>query len=113
MAKLQTVTKKYIGIAKTNAAFKGFNTPKYIEFCEKFLRQGYKVKLYRAQKTVSKYIYISRGNKTFKVRFSNHRPNKFKEATNDCDFFVGVSNKQVTRTADAIVATEAFFRGGA
>lgn len=86
-----------------------YSIPKYITFIRRCLEAGYQVKLYNAQKTVSKYVTVSRGKKkTFKVRFSNHKPIAEREARNDCDFFVGVNNFQVTTMEDAWKATQEY-----
>lgn len=76
------------------------------------LRRGFTVELHEAVTTVSKYVYVRRGNGVFKVRFSNHAPNARKEETGDCDFFVGRTNKTITTTSQAITATIAFFEVG-
>jgi hypothetical protein len=67
------------------------------------------VSYYDAVTTVSKYVFVRRGGKRFKVRFSNHKPARWREQSRDCDFFVGITNTGVTRTEDAIRATLAFF----
>lgn len=87
----------------------GYEKQKWVTFCEILLEQGFKLSLYEARQTLSKYITIRRGDKAFKVRFSNHRPNKKREAAMDCDFFVGVNNQTTTTTADALIAVKAFF----
>lgn len=90
------------------AAF-GYSKPRWIEFCEVALRRGFDVKLYEARRTASKYVTLRKGNRSFKVRFSNHKPIKSREVGNDCDFFVGVTNLTVTTTGDALRAAMAFF----
>lgn len=79
--------------------------PKWIEFCRRFMQAGFKVYLYEARKTVSKYITVKHDDKAFKVRFSDHAPNYDKEVEGDCDFFVGRTNLDTTNTAQAIRAT--------
>ena len=37
------------------------------------------------------------------MRFSDHKPNREKELTGDCDFFVGRTNTGVRTTEDAKV----------
>lgn len=92
-----------------------FENPKakWISFCEYLLARGYKLSLYEARQTVSKYITVTKNNspKKFKVRFSNHKPIQYKEDAGDCDFFVGVSNNKVTNTQDAIKAVLNHFEG--
>lgn len=89
----------------------GYGKQKWVEFCETMLDNGLKCSLYEARRTVSKYITVrDTTGRRFKVRFSNHRPIKEREDANDCDFFVGIANKKTTTTAQAIVATLAFFK---
>ncbi len=87
-----------------------YGKAKWIEFCEILLKQGYKLKLYEAKYTYSKYIMIFKGNKSYKVRFSDHKPILQKELDNDCDFFVGVSNLGITTTKDALNAVAKHFK---
>lgn len=78
----------------------------WILFCREMLKRGYKVRLKEAKNTVSKYITVYGINDDyFLVRFSNHKPIKSREANEDCDFFVGVTNFKVTNTGQAIEAT--------
>lgn len=86
-----------------------FPPAKWIEFCEICLDSGFTVSLYEARKTFSKYITVKKCGKSFKVRFSNHPPIKFREANGDCDFFVGRNNFTVTTTDDAIRAVVRHF----
>ena len=81
-----------------------YEPQKWILFCATLLPYVDSIKLYEAQTTVSKYILIQKGKATYKVRFSNHKPNRTKEKQNDCDFFVGVSNSKITTTQDALAA---------
>ena len=90
----------------------GYEKPKWIEFCEVMLVYGYTLTLYEARETVSKYITVSNGTKSFKVRFSNHKPIKARELQGDCDCFVGRTNLGVTTTHQAIQKTLQFFNGG-
>ena len=73
---------------------------KWILFCRYFMSKGYKIRLYEARKTVSKYITLIKDGKSCKVRFSNHRPIREREKNKDCDFFVGVTNFQVITAQD-------------
>lgn len=82
---------------------------KWIEFCEEMLARGYKIQLYEARETFSKYVTVVQGDKRFRVRFSNHRPHRTRELGGDCDFFVGVTHTGTRNTNDAIRATTAFF----
>ena len=89
----------------------GYGKTKWIEFSETLLKAGFTVTLYEAKNTYSKYLTIIREEKRFKVRFSNHKPNKTKEELNDCDFFVGVCNLKTTTTNDALWAVKEYFDG--
>lgn len=88
---------------------KQYGKAKWIIFCEILLTEGYTLYLYEVSKTVSKYITISKGNQTFKVRFSNHKPAFSKEFNNDSDFYVGVTNFGITTYEDALCAVKKYF----
>lgn len=83
---------------------------KWISFCQFFLNAGYTVYVHEAVTTASKYIFICRGTSIYKVRFSNHKPNKDRESRKDCDFFVGRTNTGTTNTQQAIHATLTYFQ---
>lgn len=87
----------------------GYSKQKWVEFCEAMLARGHSVSIYEARRTVSKYITVRSGKRTFKVRFSNHKPIKGRELAGDCDFFVGWTHTGVRTTAQAIDAVDAFF----
>ena len=107
------VTHEYLMRRDDDLKSRGYPTPKWIAFCRHFLDLGLRVRLYEARRSVSKYVTLERGKKarrkTFKVRFSNHRPIRFREEKGDCDFFVGVCNRQTTTTEQAIEAAMQFF----
>lgn len=96
---------------KANTAIQsGFEKPKYIWFCEQLLLKGFDLDICEAITTRSKYVYVNRDGKQYKVRFSNHKPNKYKEKViKDCDFFVGRTHTGVRTTHDALQAVYAFF----
>lgn len=82
-----------------------FGKQKWISFCEKFVEDPrFKITLYEARKTFSKYITFHYKDKTYKVRFSNHKPMRRRENEGDCDFFVGVTHLNISTTDDAIKA---------
>jgi hypothetical protein len=112
-AKNLPLTPPYLALRTMRAVSMGYQKPKWVEFCEVALRRGFSVTLYEAKHTASKYITLRKGGKSFKVRFSNHRPIRSREAGRDCDFFVGVTNLAVTTTGDALRAVTAFFGEGA
>lgn len=87
----------------------GYSCPKWISFAQTMLEAGFKVWLHEARKTPSKYLTVSRNNKSFRVRFSNHKPIEARELRGDCDFFVGHTNLTITNTQQAIKATYEHF----
>jgi len=88
----------------------GYKKAKWIELCEVLLKNGFEISLYEARNTVSKYLTLKRDGKEFKVRFSNHKPSKWKEDIGDCDFFVGIANTTTTTTRDALDAVKTHFK---
>lgn len=99
---MRNVTQEFLDSRKS----KFYPVQKWIEFCETLIREGYKLKLYEAKTTRSKYILV---NGCFKVRFSNHRPSYLKQKDQDSDFYVGVSNFGTTTTQDALQAVRRKF----
>lgn len=92
----------------------GWQKPKWIEFSESLIACGFRVHLYEARRTRSKYLTVSLGKlPEYKVRFSNHAPIKTREERGDCDFFVGRTNFAVTTTLDAMVAVKNHFKAQA
>lgn len=77
-----------------------YETPKYLLFMKWAIENKYLVKLYRCG--VSKYIFLIKDNDVIKIRFSNHKPIKWRELEEDCDYYVGISNLQTT-TTDQII----------
>jgi hypothetical protein len=107
------VTPQFLAARAERSTSRGYTKQKWVEFCETLLSEGYSLKIYEARRTVSKYITVSRkGRASFKVRFSNHRPIADREDRGDCDFFVGVTNRTVTTTAQALDAVRAHFSAG-
>lgn len=96
---------KELTIQKINKMIKNYPenypTPKYLIFAKTMYHNGWKVKIYVANK-VSKYIFIIKGDEIFKIRFSNHKPLYGREMENDCDYYVGISNRQVSTTEEII-----------
>lgn len=107
--KILEMTEPKIRRQKKKADVLGFDLPKWVSFSELMMQKGFRVLYYEAIRTVSKYVIVTRGEKKFMVRFSNHKPSIAREARQDCDFFVGVTNFGVTRTNDAIKATLEYF----
>lgn len=89
----------------------GYQKQKWVEFCEVMLKRGYRVTLYEAKQTRSKYLTVHKEQRRFKVRFSDHAPILRRELAADCDFFVGKTNMVWTTTQQAIDATIRFFEG--
>ena len=73
------------------------------------MSKGYKIRLYEARKTVSKYITLIKDGKSCKVRFSNHRPIREREKIKTVIFFVGVTNFQVITAHDVALKVLNFF----
>jgi hypothetical protein len=105
--KAMRVTQEFLDERVARAA--AWPKAKWIIFCETLMTQGFRVELYEARETVSKYVTISKMGKSFKVRFSNHKPIKHRQMKGDCDFFVGVSHSLVTTTNDALKAVHEYF----
>ncbi len=95
------------------AAQYGYAKPRWVHFCELLLPR-FRLVLQEAKTTRSKYIWVSgwAGNvfRTFKVRFSDHRPARGVQEAQDSDFYVGKQHgdKWYT-TEDAVCAVERFF----
>lgn len=105
------VTRALIKKRRDIMANAGYSSPKYLDFCEAMLDIGYRVTLYEARETVSKYVTVyGAGDTEFKVRFSNHLPNRTREIRGDCDFFVGQTHQgKWQSTSQAIAATVEYF----
>ena len=109
----ESVTADMLNARATWSQERGYPKQKWIQFCETMLADGFSVSLYEAQKTFSKYVTVSNGKQSFKVRFSNHRPIKRREEAGDCDFFVGVCNHVTHTTEQAVAETRAALRAEA
>ncbi len=110
-AKNRVLDKSYL-ISRAKACERsGFSVPKWITFSLFFVERGYKVTLYEAKKTVSKYVTIKYKGNEFRVRFSNHKPIEHRELKGDCDFFVGVTHTGVRTASDAWVAATKWMQG--
>lgn len=107
------VTKEQLLRRQRSIEGKGFPPSKWIEFCIRCLDMGLVVRVHEAVTTRSKYVYLSKGDTRYKVRFSNHAANAVREAAHDSDFYVGVGNTRTTTTEDAIRAVRRrFFHEG-
>lgn len=98
----QIVTAEYL---RTRIPFyhkKGYPTPKWIDFSLQMIEKGWTVRVYEARRTVSKYIFVSRGSEAYKIRFSNHKAEWQKENAGDSDFYVGVGNNGIVTTEQLI-----------
>jgi hypothetical protein len=103
------VSQAFLDDRAKRAMAKGFEKQKWIEFCETLLGQGFDLSLYEARRTASKYITVRKGALAYKVRFSNHKPNKGRELEGDCDFFVGRTHTGIRTTSDCLRAVREFF----
>lgn len=104
-ARNKTVNNDFLNSRKKYSNNLGYETPKWILFCDIMRNRGFEVSIYEAQRTVSKYVTVKSESKKFKVRFSNHKPIKNREINGDCDFFVGRTNLGISTTAQAVLAT--------
>ena len=104
--RLEQLTKEKLDKRKPFYEKNGYSIPKWIFFCETLIDKGWDCNLYDAKATVSKYVYISKGKLNFKIRFSNHMPNKNKQQESDSDFYVGISHNGVITTEDLIKKIE-------
>lgn len=104
-AKGLIVTSDFLQGRYAPAVKAGYAKPQWARFCEEMMSRGFSVTLYEARETKSKYVTVTQGNRSFKVRFSDHPPSRFKERNKFCDFFVGWNNFSVASTDDAIDAT--------
>jgi len=77
-----------------------YSTPKYLLFMREMLRDGWEAKIYEVER--SKYVFITKDDFIFKIRFSNHKPIYQRQKANDCDFYVGISHKQTFTTEQVI-----------
>lgn len=92
------LTLKYLEGKKPNYLEQGYPVPKWIQFSEQMIKQGWEVAVYPAKTTVSKYIYINKNETSLKICFSNHKANNEKETFKDCDYYVGIGNNEVMIT---------------
>lgn len=99
---MEVLTIDKINRLKPNYKNKGYDVPKWAVFSEVLLREGWSVSLHRSKSTVSKYLFIKKGKLKFKIRFSNHKANFYKEKHCDCNYYVGVGNKGVITTEELL-----------
>lgn len=98
-----SITNKYLDYMVKCYAKKGWNTPpKWVKFCYTMLEHGWNIFLHRAKTTRSKYIYIIKDKRNYKIRFSDHKANFRQEIKNDSDYYVGVGNFGVITTEQLI-----------
>lgn len=103
------VTAAFLQQRYERSAKLGFQKQRWIEFCERLIADGFSLTLYEARRTASKYITVTKGGRSFKVRFSNHKPIKGRELAGDCDFFVGMTHTGTRTTHDALAAVAQHF----
>jgi hypothetical protein len=98
---MKTLTKQHIDELKARSLKYGYpECPKWVQFAEAAIKDGWEVKLYRARTTLSKYLFICKGAEQYKIRYSNHRPSYLKEEVADSDFYVGVHHKGCITTEE-------------
>lgn len=103
------ITRAFLAERSERCMKAGYPKQKWIVFCENLIEMGFSLRLYEARQTFSKYVTVIRGHKTFKVRFSNHKPIKDRELAGDCDFFVGITHTGTRTTDEALVAVQNYF----
>ena len=103
------ISQPYLEKVKSNFKTLGYRPPRWSYFCEVMLIHGFRVYMYEAKNTNSKYVTIEKDKKTFKVRFSDHKPIFEREIKKDCDFFVGITNTGTRTTENAIQAALGWF----
>lgn len=107
------ITMDYLKGRAEGLASAGYPKSKWIYFCEELLRLGFAAELYEARQTKSKYITVRQEgdwSRSFKVRFSDHKPIHYREMAGDCDFFVGHTHTGIRNTHDAINAVCNYFK---
>ena len=97
----QAVTREFLDHRQARA--QGKPRAKWIQFCLTMLAKGYKVTMYEARHSYSKYITVYNGGRCHKLRFSNHEPIKARELRRDCDTFVGIAHTSTVTTEQAIL----------
>jgi len=91
---LEKIARKISGYANTQ-----YEAPKYLRFILRMLREGWRAKLYIPRESkISKYVFVYKEDKIYKIRFSNHKPTIHRELDNDCDFYAGISNLKIMTT---------------
>ncbi len=108
-AKNLKVTAQFLYERGQRSVRAGYEIQRWVWFCGEMLTRGFEVLLYEAKHTNSKYVTVIKGDRRFKVRFSDHKPIPFRESSGDCDFFVGHTNKRITNSSQALEATLKFF----
>ena len=105
-------TIKSLDVLAREALRKGYKVPKYVDFCYRWVRRGYDVRIYKTQSTETKYIYLKhkKYDIVFKVRFSTHLPRTDSEILQDCDFYVGPSRLGRYTTKDATQEVGRYFK---
>ena len=114
----RVLDKEFLSIRNTYNQKYNYPKQRWIQFCEYFIKRDFKVSLYEARKTRSKYVTVY-GNfdLEFVVRFSDHPTQIQKKGlppsdTRRCDFFVGpgFGNCPWFTLSDGISATINYFK---
>ena len=105
------VTDKFLQQRANSAIKQGYPKQRWVYFCERLIQMGFRIFLYEARQTCSKYITVALDGASYryKVRFSDHKPIQRREMAGDCDFFVGVTNLGTTTTTHALQAVADYF----
>lgn len=95
-----------------------YGCPKWVLLIERLIQHNkvrkwkFRIYIYDAKSTNSKYITVVRGEDTFTIRISNHSASSFNFRNRPCDFYVGkhdFSDKWYTYK-DAYNATLSHFK---
>lgn len=82
--------------------------PGWVQFCEKFLNEGFVVFLYLSN-TNSKYVTLVKNNKMMKIRFSKHSPNYNTWLKSDVKFCVGPKFMGMNSESEVYDAIQLYF----
>lgn len=93
------VTIEFLQRLKSRYGKNNYPGPNWMEFCEKMILLGWSVSVYRSQEL---YIFVEKGEKAYKIRFSNQKPAEEQQEKNDSDYYVGVSRFPTFSTEELI-----------
>lgn len=104
------VTPELIARKVTPEYLDRWGKPKWAQFCETLLEEGFRVFLYMARRTNSKYVYVSKASGVWlKIRFSDHKANLNQEKGSDSDYYVGRGNFGAITTGQVLQEVRNYF----